>query len=518
VSNASIVLVGIGANFPNPGVYAQINFAAGPAGPGAGPRNILVFGNQTASGTATDNTVVYGPDTAIPVQTEQDVINVFGAGGHHHRAFLRIAAVLGATPAVGIYFIAVAPSAGSAAAGTITYTTAATGVGTARVWVGDDFVDTTINSGDSVAMIASNVITSVNGKNRWPVVASSGGSGIVTLTAVNTGPEGNWIPYQAQVINGGVSIGTTVSPTANTNMTGGTTADNITSALATIASTRFYYQVLHDTDSTNVGKLVSQTNTLAQPVTGIRQRAFSGSRDTLANEITAATAQNAARAELESALGSDLTGLEIAANNVAIYALFESSGAQYGPGRDNFSLFPVDSDDQSFWKIIPSRSGSASALTVSQITSALNNGITPLALINHGSALQLVKRVTTRSLNGTLQDYRVRDAHRVSVPDWWTDDAIALTQLQFGGKNLAPDPQPGVTLPENSTSPRLWKTALQSLVRKYEAAGQLQNGSAIIAGMIVQQETLAPDRMSALVPLQVIDIADQFCMLVNQVH
>ena len=87
----------------------------------------------------------------------------------------------------------------------------------------------------------------------------------------------------------------------------------------------------------------------------------------------------------------------------------------------------------------------------------------------------------------------------------------------YGGLNIAPNPKQGVPFPPNSTCPLFWSGALQGLVRKYEAAGQLKNGDQIIAGMITQQETNPPDRMSNLTPLQVIDLADQFFILVEQV-
>jgi phage tail sheath gpL-like len=519
--SASIILTGLGAQFPNPGVYAQVNFAAGPSGPAPGARNIIIFGNQTTAGTATNDTVVYGPDTQTPIQTEQDWINLFGAGGHHHRAFLRVTAVLGNNSPIGIYGISVTPSAGAAATATMTIATTATSNGNHRFWCVDQYVDTPITSGQTATQIATAIVSSINSQFRWPITAANT-AGAITLTAVNKGPEGNWILVQALITPGAATIGTTTTLTANTNLSGGTTADTIAAALATIASTRYYYQILHDTDATNIGLAVTQANTLALPTTGIRQRVSAGSRDTLANEIALATGLNAARAELSSALGSDLTGLEIAANNCAIYALFESSGSAYGPGRDNFSLFPTPaggfwSNDPSYWHLIPSRSVATTGLTQANVTSALNNGITPLQPINNNSAIQLVKRITTRSLNGANQDYRVRDAHRVSVPDWWTDDAVYLTQNNYGGMNIAPNPQQGVPFPPNCTCPIFWGAALQGLVRNYEAAGQLKNGNQIIAGMITQQETNPPDRMSNLTPLQVIDLADQFFILVNQV-
>jgi len=280
--------------------------------------------------------------------------------------------------------------------------------------------------------------------------------------------------------------------------------------------TRYYYQCLHDSDATNGGLLAAQINSMAQPTVGLRQRMFQGSADTLANEITIATANNSTRAELESALGSDWTPMEIAANNMAIYALFEASGSGPGPGRHNFSLFPARPGDSSSWFVIPSRSGPASALTTVQITSALNNGITPLQLIS-STAMVISKRVTMRSLNGATQDYRARDAHRVSVPDWWADDAVALTQNNFGGLDIAANPQQGVPFPANCTCANFWGAALKGLVQSYFQGGQLKNLNTILSSMITQQETTPTNRMSNLTPLQMVDLFDQAQLLVLQV-
>jgi phage tail sheath gpL-like len=514
MANASIILTGVSSNFPNPGVYAQINFAAGPSGPAAGPRNILLYGNAATAGTATRDTVVYGPDTQTPCQTESDVITLFGAGSHLHRMFLRASAVLGNNSPIGIYYIPVTSSAGSAATATLTIATTATSVGNLRFWCVDQFIDTGINVGDTATAIAANVATSINSQTRWPITASPS-AGAVTLTAVVPGTEGNWIKVQALITPGTAVIGTTTTLTANTLLTGGTTADSIATALTTVQPTRYYYQVLHDSDATNAGRLVTQINSQAQPTTGIRQRGFMGTADTLANEITLATGLNAPRMEVSSALGSDWTPMEIAANNAALYALFEASGNGPGPGRHNFSLFPARPGDSSSWFVSLTRSGSGAALTTTQITSALNNGITPLIVV--GNSLALDKRITSRSLNGSTQDYRVRDAHRVSIPDWWTDDAVALTQNNYGGLDITDNPQPGVQFPNNCTCPNFWGAALKGLVQTYSNGGQLKNVSTILSAMITQKETSPPNRMSNLTPLQCIDLGDQYQLLVLQV-
>lgn len=518
---AGIILIGLGANYPNPGVYPEIDFAQGPSGPAPGPRNILVLGNKTASGTATAETVVYGPDTQTPCQTENDVISLFGAGSHHHRALLRIAKVMGTKAPIGIYYLAVAASAGAAATSTITVTGAATTNGNVRVWVVDDFVDTPVNNGDAQNTIATNIAASINTKTRWPVTAAAA-TNVVTITAKIAGLEGNWIKTQALITPSNIT--TTVSGTTNSFMAGGTTADNVSNALATILPSRYYYILCHDSDATNSGKVLTQVNNQALPTTNLRQRVFYGSADTLANQITLATGNNAPRGEQESAVGSDLTPLEIAANNMAIYALLENSGGRPGPSINNYSSFPNQAQFQSLWTIPGTRSGPAGGWTNVQIQSALNNGITPLMYLGvGGGTTQLVKRVTTRSLNGATQDYRIRDAHKVTICDFFTDDAVALLTLQFGGKDLLNDPVQGQA-PQLSGSPvpqattaRLIGDALKGLVDVYANAGQLQNASVIKQSMISQRELSPTTRVSQLVPLQPVDILDQIALLVQQV-
>jgi phage tail sheath gpL-like len=516
---AAIVLIGLAANFPNPGVFPEIDFAQGPSGPAPAARNILIIGNKSTAGTATNDTVVYGPDTATTCQTENDVVTLFGQGSQLHRAFLRITAVRGNTVGPAIYYIAAAPSGGAAATGTIIFTGTATSNANVRVWVVDQFVDTAVTSGQTPTQIGAAVAASINSQFRYPVTAANG-AGTVTVTANNTGPEGNWIVCQAAFTSGGSTVTTTITGTigtANAKLTGGATADNYTNALATVLSTRFYYILCCDSDATNIGRVVTQVNSQALPTSNIRQRVFAGSADTLANEITLATGLNAPRCEISSALGSDLTPLEIAANNMAVYSLLENSGGRVGPTRNNYSLFPANATDASLWTIVGTRSGPTSGLSTTQITSALNNGITPLAILPNNST-QLVKRVTSRSLNGAVQDYRVRDAHRVSIPDFWTDDAVSLTQLNFGGKDLLPDPQQGQPFPPpQATTPAQWGASLKDLVQTYANAGQLKNVTAILNSMIVQRETNPTNRCSALVPLQCVDLADQFALLVQQV-
>lgn len=520
---AAIVLVGLGAQWAVPGTYFELDFAQGPVAGFGGLRKILLLGNATAAGTATRDTVVYGPDTQTTCQTETDVIGLFGVGSQLHRMFLRFAAINTVSP---LYFLAVTASAGIAASITETIATTATSAGNHRTWCVDQFVDTTINTGDTPTTIAANIVASVNSQTRWPVTASPA-AGVITYTAKIAGPEGNWIRMQALITPTTATIGTTTTLTANTFLTSGATADVNTTALTTIASARYFYIVSGDSDATNLGRLVTQVNSQALPLNGIRQNVVFGSMDTLANTITVCTGLNAARAECVWGNSTDFTPAELAANNCAIYALLEQ-GSPFGVARKNFSNFPASSSDQTQWIVAAGRAGVGGSPTPTQQQSALQNGISPIAVSGSGS--YLVKRCTTRSMNGAVNDFRVRDKHKVIVCDYWCDDAGTIIATQFGGKDLLPDPVQGQPPPPpTATTPKRLAGAVKSLTSNYGSQSQWSYppGETPLAGespadtinrlTIVQAETNPPTRMSVLVGLSPVNILDQVATLAQQV-
>jgi phage tail sheath gpL-like len=533
MANASIVLVGLGAQVPNPGVYVELDFARGPIAGSGAQRSVLLMGNATSAGTATRDTVVYGAQTTVPCQTENDVITLFGPGSQLHRMFLAFVAAAGPNNTTPLYFLAVTSSGGTAASIGETIATTATATGNHRFWCGGalggaaSFVDTTINVGDSPTVVATNIVASINSQTRWPVTAANT-AGVITITAKSAGPEGNWIRVQAALSSTGV-LGTTTTLTANTFLTSGATADVNTTALGTIVGTRYYYIVSGDSDATNVGRLVTQVGVQAVPTTGIRQRAIFGSMDTLANTITVATGVNNARSECVWGNATDYTPAELAAGAAGLFATLEQ-GSPYGVARKNFSLFPSSATDQAYWPFSAGRAGVGGAPTQANITAALNNGISPITVLPTGSA-QFVKRCTTYSLNGAISDYRIRDAHKVSVCDYWCDDVQAMTQAQFGGRDLLPDPVPGQPPPgPQAVTPRIWGNAIKNVTLNFGSAGQwtypagvtplpTQSPADVInAAMIGPQiETNPTNRMSVSVGLAPVAIFDQAAVLASQI-
>jgi phage tail sheath gpL-like len=504
----SIPLTGLAANDFVPGNYLEVSFAQGAASLGTATYAILLVGNRSTTGTATVDTVVYGPNanSPAPLVTVQDAINLFGQGSELHRMFRRVTNVNTVTP---VYAIAVTESGGAAATQAVTFATTATANGTVRTYIGDEFVDTAITSGDTAIVIAGNVASAINTKLDWAVTAANGGTAICTITAKNKGLRGNWL-RGSSVING-TGVGTTSNVTAQAFFTGGTTADSNATALGTILSSRYYYIVSAAEDATQFGAVSSQVNTTAAPIVGLRQRCVAGSVDTSGNATTIATGINSARAELIWMQNADWTPADLAANAAAIYALGEASTVI----KVNYDGYGNDSVTQATWKVPYPRSGTVP--TRSTIKAALNNGLTPITVNPNGSTY-LVARITTRSLSGANADYRIRDSHKVSICDFYGDDLLNKFSLQFSGKKIAPDPVQGQRTPgPDVATPRVVKAAVNKLTSDYGDKFLVQNPEVIQANTLVIIEQSPTTRMSCKIPLQTIDLLHQLATSLDQV-
>lgn len=501
-----IVLTGLSANDPVPGRYIETNFAQGPAGGDEGEWPMLLIGNKTTAGSATVDSEIYGPDTLVQAQTEDQVIALFGAGSPLHRAFKRITRV---TQDVPVYFIAVTESAGTAASSTITVTNAATANGNVRIWVEDEFVDAAVTSGDAATAIAAAITAAVNEKTHWPVTAATSTNTSV-LTAKVKGPRGNYIRIKTSITSSG-TIATTVTPTTTTALASGATADSNTTALATILAKRFPYIVSEAEDATQYGALVTQVGVQQAPTTGIRQRAFAGATGTLNAATTIATGLNSARAELIWQKTSDWTPFEIAAHVAACYAAFELG--------DEVSFVEFGSDEASsrVWAV-PVPSTTTAAPTRTDIKTALNNGVTPIAVNGRGTATYLVDRVTTRCLSGSTPDYRIRDAHKVTVCDKFADAMVAKQTKQWPRKRIADNPKKGQPLPSaNVVTPDVYKIGIFGLIDDFDSRELLQQVDLIKQGTVTQRSVTPTTRMEARVPLRPIDILKQWATAIDQV-
>jgi len=506
----AIAPVGLTSGEVLPGVYLEINFAQG-SGLGSGLRRaILVLANKTAAGAATPDTVIYGPDTAVQLVSDSQMIALGGPGSEAHRMHRRIAAVTGGENGPPVYWLFVTESGGAKATGTVTIATNATGPATHRLFVGDEYVDTGINTNDAPTTIAAAIVANVNAKTHWPVTAANA-AGVVTLTAKQNGLRGNLIRFQAQIIANS-SIGTTTTATTDAFLTGGTTADSNAAALTTIASKWFYYIVSAAEDATQLGALKSQVETQALALNGIRQRVFAGSVDTPANFITLAVGLNSPRVEIIHSEKSPWTPAEIAANAAAVYAMEEADELAF---RTNFIGYGNSARTAPLWKMPPSRVASAHPTPATQ-RSILQNGGTPIA-VNQSGSTYIVDRFTTRSLNGATPDPRIREAPKVTICDRFGDRLTARIAEAGDGKVIGDDPPNGVAPHPDEFTPRQGKMILYATVNEFFDNRKVQRPDDIKKGSVVQRETNPTSRMGFRVPLQTIDNFRQAAVIVDQV-
>lgn len=504
---ADIVLTGLASTDPVPGVYLEINFAVGPGGGTASPREILVLGNKIAAGTGTASTVVYGPDTEDPLQDEGDAIRICGQGSEAH-LMLREIYRINKNTAVRLLLV---PEGGSsvAATGTITYTSAATANGTTRVYVSDEFVDVPFLSGDSVTSIATAVVAAINANLSWPVTAANT-AGVVTITAKNGGLRGNFHMYQAKVF--GTGIATTVTPSADTAMTGGSVADALTTPLATILGSRYYYIVAPQTDATSLGLIVTQVGNQATPTTGIRQYVQGAHTGTLAAGITLATTINAVRAEIGWQEQSPLGPARLAAKFAAVYSLEELATNP----KTNFCGYGNDANTQPRWSVPAARSVGVRPSRAS-IKSALLNGMSAVGT-NSNASTYIVNAVTTRTLNGATPDYRISRHHKRFICDAFSDDLVAKTVLQYSGRRIGDDPKQGDKVPGPQViTPKIYKGAVFRLIDDYAENDLFQNVPTIKSSTIVQRQVSNRAQLAVSVDLQPCDNSEQFALSINQV-
>lgn len=514
--SASIVLTGLASTDPLPGNYVEVLFAQGPTAGFAGQRPILLIGNKTSAGNAVVDTTVYGPDTPVPALTEQDVINLTGTGSEIHRMWRRARAVAGTS--VSIYFICVTASAGTAASKQFTLLNVPTTQITIRQYVGDEFVDYTAASGDTLASITSAISGLINAKTHWPVTAAQSTSATSndswTLTARVAGPRGNWIRAMASISAGnGSTPNTTLTGTTDAFLTAGATADVNTTALGNILASRYYYIASAAEDATQAGALLTQVNSQALPTTGIRQRCFFGSVDTQSNVDTIATGLNGARAEVVWLKAGLWTPAELAAHAAALYAVEELGSKP----RLNFSGYPKNDSQAALWQNMPAPRDRTAWPTPTVLRTALNNGVTPIGVSTNGKTY-LVKRITTKCLTGSTADYRIRDAHKVTIPDFFADDLVTKADLQLGGKNLTDDVAQGQEPPpSDTTTPNRFRDLCNGLINTYAANGLLQKADLTKQEMIVQRDPANSSRIQASIGLYPEDILDSTATVVKQV-
>jgi phage tail sheath gpL-like len=242
------------------------------------PQKVLFVGQMTAVGTATSGSLVEN------ILNDNSQNTLFGINS------LLAIAIRAAKRTNKITQFDAIPldDAGAAvqATGTITFGAAATTSGTLKVVVGshyDNSYELSVASGDTNIAVATSIAALITADTKAPVTAADA-LGVITLTAVNGGEEGNTIGVR---VIGEVAGLTSVV----VGMAAGATNPTLTNIFDVVGDNRYQTIVYQSTfDITEVKTFLdARFNISGAPLDGI---AVIAKTDILANHVVYLTAQN----------------------------------------------------------------------------------------------------------------------------------------------------------------------------------------------------------------------------------
>lgn len=213
-----------------PFAYVEFNSSNAQQGPSIQPFKILVLGIKNAAGTAT-------ADTPVLVTSFAQAKPLFGDGSMIQGQLKQIFNNNKSTEVTVIP--QTANAAGVKATGSIAVTGPATAAGTIALLIAGQEVDVGVNSGDSAATIATNIVAALALVPQLPLVAVVDGmtTTLVDLTAHEKGLYGNGIDVRHSYYDGEslpAGVGLTI-----TGMASGTTAPVLTNAISAMGEIQY---------------------------------------------------------------------------------------------------------------------------------------------------------------------------------------------------------------------------------------------------------------------------------------
>ncbi|WP_257744550.1 phage tail sheath subtilisin-like domain-containing protein [Burkholderia glumae] len=232
-----------------PGAYFELDNSQ--ANTGATTQRALVIGQITAAGTATPN---------VPLICG-GLGDAQAAGGANSMLANMIEAYRLNDTFGEVWMLPVVDAAGAqAATGEVTITAGPSANGTLSLYIAGNRVTVPVTAGQAVADVASAIVAAVNAVASMPVTAASQ-AGAVTLTADNKGLCGNEIDirfnYRGAAGGEVTPAGLTYTITA---MTGGATNPTLTTALANLGTTSFDFIVNPYTDTASLDAVKALLN------------------------------------------------------------------------------------------------------------------------------------------------------------------------------------------------------------------------------------------------------------------
>jgi phage tail sheath gpL-like len=489
----------------DPGLSMTVNLLAGVSSPGTQLLRGLCIAPRSAAG----NLVV---DTEIRLIGSPDDAKT--AWGPKTPGYLFAVAFFYHNPTGVLCGIAPTASAGANATGTITFTSTPSVSQTVRIPVAGKVTDIPWLAGEDADTIKTRCISYLNAKDDVPCTASSGGTGVLTLTFPVAGPWGNDVQYSVTLLDG-TGGGASAAAAA---FTGGSTEPDHTTALQSVSGDTYDFLSPQCSNadaqgtgaSTNVARLKTHINQYNHGSEPKLQRGVIATTGVYATALAGAIARNEQVFEyLHCTNGQGLP--------------CELAGAEMGQRMADVSIDPAMNR---IGTVLPLYVGSADIIadkpTGPERTVALASGVSIVSYNKQREAI-VVRPISSHSqdANGN-PDRRCFDLSEVDGTYAVANDIEVALPQAFPKAKVSKDLDPGdEPLPEGVVEERDIKAWLVTRLRFWQGRGVVRKDKLdeAIANktLIVRVNPSDETQVDHVIPLAIFKPLAKFGVVINKI-
>lgn len=471
------ILTSVPSSKRRPGTYLEHNILS--AGRGLVPiaYRVVLIGAKTSAGTQTNG---------VPVQvfSESEGDAYFGKGSELAlmvRAAFKAGKKYGNTPEIWACSLA-DPGGGVKAAYTFTITGAATQAGDIEFSINGVVMRAGVAVGDSVTTMALAVKAASDAKLAEIYTTSSCSLGVATFTCNNAGVNGQDLKILVKKTPPGVSA-------VVANSVPGTGAYDITATLDTLIDRHYHGIAIANHTATDVTDFAAHIDSMGQPGTKRWVQPFLATNGTLASATALATGAN--KKETQVVCGEDVPELpgQIAATMVTTFFAEADPALAFDDVEVPLSLPPA-----------------ASNPTDSEIEAALAAGVTLLAANPQGTAMKIVKMVTTLTT--------VNSAPFEACMDSTVVKTLIYTAIQVDAAWAVWSQDPKNKKKTAGAKERLRSVTLRVL-RDEEKLEYLQKVDDHLGELVVEDDLLVATRLNVAIPASVVSPLHQKVGVIN---
>jgi phage tail sheath gpL-like len=451
----------IPASIRKPGAYFEFNTKLAVNNLPANTQKVLVIGQRLTAGSV-------AALTPTDVYSDAEAATYFGEGSIVHRM---VRAAIKANAYLSLTCLAVDDAtAGIAAIGGLALTGPASGSGVATLMVGKDLIQVAVDSADTAAEVAGALVAQAAQQTDLPVNITVA-EGTLTITAKHKGSLGNAIKLSFTSTASGITG-------VITAMTGGQVDPDITGALAMVAGAGHTIILTPFTDEANLLALRSHLDFVGGPMEMRGATAYYGLVATLASSTTLAAKVNCGRALGALLRGSRSLPWEIGAAFGSVAASEEDPAMPL----NHLVLAGIDVPDV------------ADRLTRTEQEVLLHNGVTPLEVGPDGTSVQIVRAVTTYTVNeADVDDESLLDVTSIRTLDYARKAWRERVLLRFPRAKLS------------SRTPAKVRSELLDVAYKLEELEILENVDLYKDYLICERDSQDANRLDARIPADVVN-------------